>query len=846
MHDEATPYFEDMIDNMAIGHAFLLKELGYVPTVGWSIDPFGHSAANADLYAKMGINSIFFARIDYQDKQQRLNEKTLEMIWTPKTSTGGVQGILAHTLYDYFNWPDGFCFDDVHCDDDPIADDPSLEGYNADSRAEEFVSRMMEQGEYYRSNHILVLMGSDFNYMDSYYNFNNIDKLILAVNQRYNSTINLFYSSPEDYVSALHAANVTLPVKDDDFFPYADDPHSYWTGYFTSRATLKKYVRDQGARVKAMSNLFSHLALSDKLNSTATALYTQQLNNYRAVMGVVQHHDAVSGTERQAVTYDYAQRLSKAEHNATMFGEMVSSIVTNKTGETYYFTQCPLLNETFCSFTELMPNNVALAVLNPSFNNVTRVIEIPVSRADLQVVGEDNQVVPMDLVANLYTPESSNNSYTLYFSASFKPLEVLNFKLIPGPVSSQKFVNCTECSISNSLYSLSASLGQTWQLTKKSSFLSAQVLNLNVTLKYYVGSQGDVNATQASGAYIFRPAANITALPQPYGQVVTLYQFTGAVVSQLVAVYSDDKAIQKFTLKQKADDLYLGVQTWLNSISIEDGYGKEIVVTYESDLSHTGVFYTDTNGMRTIKRDWNKRPTFEVNYANEPQSSNYYPVTTAIYYEDSKGNNRLTVSVDRAEGATAPLYNGTSWIEVMINRRCLLDDDRGVNEALNETDPMNSTVGLRVIVDHQLLYNNDASDQRISQKVLTEPLQLFFVSTKLSKFGTVKQSFVPPSILPQYKVIMRPVTSKQVVVRVENFYSPGAFDLGALMGFYGNSYSVTELGLSENQSMASVVAKHLSWNTTSTEPLKPVLEREEATRFNFNLNEVRTFQVTYS
>jgi lysosomal alpha-mannosidase len=27
-------------------------------------------------------------------------------------------------------------------------------------------------------------------------------------------------------------------------------------------------------------------------------------------MGIVQHHDAISGTEKQEVAYDYAQRLS--------------------------------------------------------------------------------------------------------------------------------------------------------------------------------------------------------------------------------------------------------------------------------------------------------------------------------------------------------------------------------------------------------------------------------------------------------------------------------------------------------------------------------------------------------
>ncbi len=34
------------------------------------------------------------------------------------------------------------------------------------------------------------------------------------------------------------------------------------------------------------------------------------LLNIGEPMGVVQHHDGVSGTEKQAVAFDYAQRLS--------------------------------------------------------------------------------------------------------------------------------------------------------------------------------------------------------------------------------------------------------------------------------------------------------------------------------------------------------------------------------------------------------------------------------------------------------------------------------------------------------------------------------------------------------
>lgn len=53
--------------------------------------------------------------------------------------------------------------------------------------------------------------------------------------------MNVFYSTPSDYVDAVKG--IELEIKTDDFFPYADCPHCYWTGYFTSRPALKGYVR---------------------------------------------------------------------------------------------------------------------------------------------------------------------------------------------------------------------------------------------------------------------------------------------------------------------------------------------------------------------------------------------------------------------------------------------------------------------------------------------------------------------------------------------------------------------------------------------------------------------------
>jgi alpha-mannosidase len=83
MHDEACVHFDDMINNMMFGHQFILKEFGITPKVGWQLDPFGHSNANARLFAEMGFDAFFFSRIDYQDKENRLAEKTLEWVWRP-------------------------------------------------------------------------------------------------------------------------------------------------------------------------------------------------------------------------------------------------------------------------------------------------------------------------------------------------------------------------------------------------------------------------------------------------------------------------------------------------------------------------------------------------------------------------------------------------------------------------------------------------------------------------------------------------------------------------------------------------------------------------------------------
>ena len=51
------------------------------PKVGWQIDPFGHSRESASIMARLGFDGLFLGRIDWADKDYRMNQKTAEMLW---------------------------------------------------------------------------------------------------------------------------------------------------------------------------------------------------------------------------------------------------------------------------------------------------------------------------------------------------------------------------------------------------------------------------------------------------------------------------------------------------------------------------------------------------------------------------------------------------------------------------------------------------------------------------------------------------------------------------------------------------------------------------------------------
>uniref|UniRef100_A0A182IWS0 Glycoside hydrolase family 38 N-terminal domain-containing protein n=1 Tax=Anopheles atroparvus TaxID=41427 RepID=A0A182IWS0_ANOAO len=135
MNDEAAVHYQSVVDQFTWGLRFLNDTFGECgrPRIGWQIDPFGHTREQASLFAQMGYDGLFFARLDYQDKNHRMQTKTPEMIWRTSRNLED-NDLFTSVLYNHYSAPPGYCFD-ILCNDDPMIDDKGSTDYNVKARA---------------------------------------------------------------------------------------------------------------------------------------------------------------------------------------------------------------------------------------------------------------------------------------------------------------------------------------------------------------------------------------------------------------------------------------------------------------------------------------------------------------------------------------------------------------------------------------------------------------------------------------------------------------------------------------------------------------------------------------
>ena len=155
----------------------------------------------------------------------------------------------------------------------------------------------------------------------------------------------------------LDDASFSYPTKTDDFFPYSDCDHCFWTGYFTSRPGLKKLERVGSSFLHAVRQINALASANSGIREDVgeSAIYSLE-----AAMGVAQHHDAVSGTSKQHVAYDYAKKIQGGLNEAADFAAAVlreKLVITGAGGDQTdilsNLSYCQLQNVTFCKVSQV-------------------------------------------------------------------------------------------------------------------------------------------------------------------------------------------------------------------------------------------------------------------------------------------------------------------------------------------------------------------------------------------------------------------------------------------------------------------------------------------------------------
>jgi len=832
MNDEAAAHYTAIIDNMSYGIKFFTDNFGSCgrPRVSWQIDPFGHSQEQANLFAKMGFDGLFFGRLDYADKEKRMKERAMEMIWKgDPDEKGSSSDLFTGALFHAYSPPPGFCFDSL-CKD-VIMDDPRMEDYNIDAKVAEFINYTHFQASSYATDNLIMTMGEDFNYQNANMWFKNMDKLKNLINSNVAEyKINIMYSTPSCYLQSLHDSNKTWPVKTDDFFPYASDPHAYWTGYFTSRPALKGMIRQANSLLQACKQIHSRTGrIGDEALETA-----------KRSVAVNQHHDAVTGTAKQHVTDDYALRL----HNGmTACRKVMREGLQKELGVGCAFDNyCPMLNISQCAFTE---QKLAFSILvyNPLASEISSFIRIPVNNKHVyRVLNTENDKVEIQLVPipqqvlNIPGRKSSAKYEVVFFAENIPGLgsKTFRFEHISNKERNIKIKKIEKKMVlENSHLKIEVSRNGMMKRLRTGS----SDIHLTQEFAYYKGAVGDNTNfdKRASGAYIFRPKENVVI---PIGEPQSATFINGPLVKEVHQKFNDwTSQVIRLYRGQKHLELewIIGPLPALH----HNMPGAEVITRYTTDINSGDLFKTDSNGRFMIQRQRDHRPTWDLNLT-EPISANYYPVVSRMSMEESnsvsENKKQVWVMTDRAEGGSS-LKSGE--MELMLHRRLFNDDAFGVGEALNETA---YGEGLVVRGKHKLLLceeDCEIASRMIAEEELMKPV--IFFGEYCSNLRDSPNSISLPD---EIKLLtMEKWLEDSVLIRLENMRisgGPTSVDLDML--FPGKTIeNVVETTLDGNLPLSEL--KRLEWNKSHIQSNKILRSSLDINNVEITPKHIRSFIV---
>lgn len=833
MNDEATTHFGAIIDQMTWGHRFLNATFGpdALPTVGWQIDPYGHSRSYTGLTAAMGFDTFVGQKIDFQEWNNRAATKSLEYQWQlPAFGAAPNPSLLGHLLDD--NWggysfvlpvspgtdrilvqeilgsgkalvsPNGHVELSMQASDGNlvlrhdgahvwssnttghpgayltlqksdgnlvlrsadgvslwasgptnaitppskgarailqdncnfvVSDDnglalwslgthcpPSL-GASADdawlsSAVEAMVKTVRKrQGLYLHSNEVLVLYGKDFYFQDAPRPFEDMERVMDHINSRPEVYgMNIIYSSPMKYAAAVRESSwESLPTYDGDLYPSRITQHYVRTGYFTSRAAEKQSDRTRWAQGHAATLLAAAHGSPNK------AALNQGIAAMAAAVGIHQHHDAITGTNRDYVADDYVNKMTLAAEELQPSAAESAAVAAGLQADGAM--ACDERNVSVCAATESLLHNGTTTVLvfNSLAQRRTEVIEVPVP---VSTVGardtSGGKALRCEVHAAFLKDAERGHSWSAFILVEdLAPLESRAITITSGNgctlVASEKMAADAKASLTGDGAITASVSGATGGLTTLGD------VQVTSALEYYEpemsgphGSKKDT--TSCASSYALRPHGQRLAYPSPTEVLLS----RGELVQQSFSELQVSGAAQ--VVRVSAGVSAVQLLHAVGPLDISNGLGQEPVLRVSAPaINSKSLFYTDSNGLEMTRRvrrmeDWDNKTL------NEPVSQNYYPATAAVALRDASAGPGLSLVIDGARGASS---QADGELETMLHRRHV-DNGCRVDQGY-QMDDVSRIVGstwVQTGSDEAL-----AAGYRLRGLRALHPLQLYFL-----------------------------------------------------------------------------------------------------------------------
>ena len=681
MHDEAGSYYKHSIDNMRIGLKFLKEEFNVIPKIGWFIDPFGHSSATAHILKQMNFDKIVLTRIDYLEKKDRINNHNLEFIYDP---FGLGQEIFTHISYHHYNPRE--VLRHYPGDKKIILSEEELKNV-----CEKFYEEMKEERVGYRTNNLLLYYGEDFAFNEADINYENIEMIMDYVNNNMKGKMKMIYSTPSQYFDSVLRSGVKFDKHSNyDFFPYADNAHCYWTGYFTSRANLKGLIKQLGLYINIINKLLFQIFMDKEIMNKNKKMIEKAIDCVylaRENLGVLQHHDAVTGTSKEKTSKDYENMAIIGVEKIKKYIHMLINVL----GGAYTYDSSIGYEEEILIEKKNIRNN--FMIFNPGLNEEY----VFNYRLNYKENSDLNESYEYELKSGDKTIFGNNISfYDVDIGIKYSSLQ---FSL---PLIKEQLITSLSISKSN-------------KIIKKIYFseLKEEKISINKntlifepkTLKFikdknefclshcyytsYDGTNSKVRPDKSNpdGAYIFAPCEDELQRFESINKDKSFLQqnehYTSIVLrypnSYLIIIIKNDNL--KIYTESIFDPLPRKTEKAFNYLLVLDSNINNINKEYSQP-----ELFTDSQGLNMIRRIKDIRPNYKYQLT-EKITSNFYPITSvASLHETENENNMISIYCDRAQ-SVGVVEKGQ--IQIICQRFSTVDDWKGVGEPLYENSSSN-------------------------------------------------------------------------------------------------------------------------------------------------------------